>query len=176
MQAMDLFVAPGQDKQATEAGDATRQEFYKIQGGFIGPMDVFEHDKGGSHQLIEPMEEFGEERDAIVGTGSFPIVAPDLPDNVIERGQRPGCEQGVAGPLVHCGVVAVFLGECPDKRGFTKTGFAADHDAMPLPCRHVFEFVMQRGEWSVSFDQVDVHRLQFGYAKMHKNLDRAAII
>ena len=57
--------------------------------------------------------------------------------------------------------MAVLLAEGADEGGFADAGFAAEHDAMAFPGRHVFVFVVQRSQVFGSFDQFDVHGLQY---------------
>jgi hypothetical protein len=61
MAGVDLLFAPGQDKQAAEAGDAASQEFDEVDRGFVRPMDVFEYEEGWTGLLVESLEEIGEE-------------------------------------------------------------------------------------------------------------------
>jgi hypothetical protein len=55
--------------------------------------------------------------------------------------------------------MAVLVTEGAYEGSLSDAGFAAQHDAMAFPCRHVFVFVVQRSQVFSSFDQFDVHRL-----------------
>jgi hypothetical protein len=60
MSGVDLFVAPGEDEEAAEAGYAAGQEFDEVDRGFVGPVDIFEYEEGRTGQLVESLEEIGE--------------------------------------------------------------------------------------------------------------------
>ena len=105
------------------------------------------------------MEEIGKKGASVIGAFPFPVVFPDLPDDIIERGQGAWGKKGVTDAEVDFGVMAMFLAKFPNKGRFADAGFAAQHDAMAFPRRDFFEFVVERGQVSGSFDQFDVHRL-----------------
>jgi hypothetical protein len=162
MLGMDLLIAPGEDKQTSEPGDAAGKEFDEVDRSRVSPMDVFEYKEGRAGQLVKPMEEIGKKPAAIIGSFLFPVVFPDLPDDIIKGGQGPGSEEGVADAEIDFGVMAMFLAKGPNQGGFADARFAAQHDAMAFPGRDFFIFVVQRRKLPGSFDQFDVHQCKFG--------------
>jgi hypothetical protein len=79
--------------------------------------------------------------------------AAGLPGDVVQRPQRPGREQRVAGPQQDPGVRRPLLAEPPDQRRLTDAGLAREQDdaaAVRRGGQHAAQLVQQPG----TFEQV----------------------
>src|SRR5579872_6587934 len=95
MEGTYFVIAIGEDEQTGHTGDPPGKEFYEIQRSLVGPMDVFEYDKRRP-VVVQLMQEPGEQSDPVFGAAiGLPVLAPDLPYDIMEGPQRAGREQGV---------------------------------------------------------------------------------
>ena len=64
MAIAQFIVAIAQHHQRTHALDATGEELHQVERGRVGPVQVLEHDDGGSRRALQFGEECGEKFDA----------------------------------------------------------------------------------------------------------------
>jgi hypothetical protein len=124
---LQLVVAVCDENEASRACQPAAQEAKKVQARLVGPVVVLEHEhRPRSPELVEQRG-----RDLVRARVSLDQLrerAAGLRGDVRNRRERPGREQGVAGPDQDAGARLALGCECPDEGGLSATGFGADQD------------------------------------------------
>jgi len=124
-----LVVAVGDEQQRPGPLHPPAQEHQQVQGRLVRPVGVLHHDHPGPAPLVQLVEERGEDGLPWPPRGEQPgQPAARLPGDVVQRPQRPGREQRVAGPQQEPGIRRPPLGEPPDQGRLADAGLARHQD------------------------------------------------
>jgi hypothetical protein len=118
----ELVVAVGGQQQRLHAAQPSPEEAQQVDGGVVGPVNVFHHRDGEGSGRVDLGEEGREQliprSPAAAQVREFPV---ELRADVEQRAERPRGQQAVAGPPQPAGILRVLL-ERLEERGLPHAG------------------------------------------------------
>lgn len=144
----DLVMPIGHDHEHGGRLDAPREIAERVQGRFIGPVQILEHQQCGSGG--DQIPEFAEQPDPIPAGGDG---RPDLGYRILERAERSRRCDVVSAADPHAAARACDPGECAHQSRLADSGLAAQEDDMTGSSERVVEIGDELGQEGIPFDE-----------------------
>ena len=119
-------VAVRRQDEAGERIEPTGDEPEQVEGGLVGPLEVFEHHHGGVRGRGQLGEHGVEDGRLVAGREGVGQGAGPPAGDVGQRTERPGGEEVIAAAHQHLGAVDVAVDHLVHERRLAGTGLAAD--------------------------------------------------
>jgi hypothetical protein len=136
MVRVHFVLAVRDKKQDGKVGNASSQELDEIEGGFIGPVDIFKHYNGGYWTLLELLKQSGEQGSPLsVASQKLRETPTNLSGKIVEGSERTRGKERFARSPEPCGCAALLADKLLDQCGFADASLSADQHRASLAGR-----------------------------------------
>ena len=157
MARADFVGAIGHHQHRARALHAPAEKLQQVEGGLVGPVTVFEHDQR-RRPLLQLIERRREDRVAAgLRADGDQQLALSLACDVVQRRERPRCEQRIACSPEHARRDALLAGELLQQRRLADARFAMHEGDTAALLHRARQPIVEIGETLFAFEELHLH-------------------